>query len=119
MHGDAAFAGQGVVYESLHLNDLPHYTTHGSIHIVVNNQIGFTTDPLFSRSTPHPTDVAKNINAPIVHVNADDVEAVVRTFELAAVFRQKFHEDFVIDLVGYRRFGSFYFIKKFLFFFIF
>ena len=105
MHGDAAFAGQGVVYESLHLNDLPKYTTKGSIHIVVNNQIGFTTDPLYSRSTPHPTDVAKNIHAPIVHVNADDIENVVRVFQVAAEFRQKFGEDFVIDLVGYRRHG--------------
>uniref|UniRef100_A0A7S4UG30 2-oxoglutarate dehydrogenase, mitochondrial n=1 Tax=Paramoeba aestuarina TaxID=180227 RepID=A0A7S4UG30_9EUKA len=105
MHGDAAFAGQGVVYESLHLNDLPKYTTRGSIHIVVNNQIGFTTDPRDARSTPHPTDVAKNVNAPIVHVNADDVEAVVHVFKMAAEFRQIFQEDFVIDLVGYRRHG--------------
>ena len=105
MHGDAAFAGQGVVYESLHLNDLPSYTTHGSIHVVVNNQVGFTTDPLYSRSTPHPTDVAKNVNAPIFHVNADDIESVIRVFTFAAEFRQRFREDIVIDLVGYRRYG--------------
>ena len=105
MHGDAAFAGQGVVYESLHLSDLPAFTTHGSIHIVLNNQIGFTTDPLYSRSTPHPTDVVKNGNAPILHVNADDVESVVRVFALAAEFRQRFRKDFVIDLVGYRRYS--------------
>ncbi|KAI3362464.1 hypothetical protein L3Q82_012754 [Scortum barcoo] len=78
LHGDAAFAGQGIVYETFHLSDLPSYTTHGTIHVVVNNQIGFTTDPRMARSSPYPTDVARVVNAPIFHVNADDPEAVIR-----------------------------------------
>ncbi|KAF3842049.1 hypothetical protein F7725_024000 [Dissostichus mawsoni] len=78
IHGDAAFAGQGVVYETFHLSELPSYTTHGTIHVVVNNQIGFTTDPRMARSSPYPTDVARVVNAPIFHVNADDPEAVMR-----------------------------------------
>ena len=76
IHGDAAFSGQGVVFESFHMNELPSYTTHGTIHVVVNNQIGFTTDPRFSRSSPYCTDVAKVTGAPIFHVNGDDPEAV-------------------------------------------
>ena len=76
IHGDAAFSGQGVVYESFHMNDLPSFTTHGTIHVVVNNQIGFTTDPRYSRSSPYCTDVAKVVGAPIFHVNGDDPEAV-------------------------------------------
>ncbi|CAG2112779.1 unnamed protein product, partial [Medioppia subpectinata] len=105
LHGDAAFAGQGVVYETFHLSDLPDYTTHGTIHIVVNNQIGFTTDPRFSRSSPYCTDVARVVNAPIFHVNADDPEAVVYVCTVAAKWRAKFGKDCVIDLVCYRRNG--------------
>lgn len=105
LHGDAAFAGQGVVFETFGLSGLENYSTGGTIHIVVNNQIGFTTDPRFSRSTPYCTDIAKAVNAPILHVNADDTEAVVHVFNMAADFRQKFHRDVVVDLVCYRRFG--------------
>ena len=99
IHGDAAFAGQGVVYETFHLSDLPHYTTHGTIHVVVNNQIGFTTDPRVARSSPYCTDVAKVTNAPIFHVNADDPEAVMRVCNVAVEWREKFQKDVVIDLV--------------------
>ncbi len=88
MHGDAAFAGQGVVYETLHLSSLKNYTTGGSIHVVVNNQIGFTTDPKSSRSSLYSTDVGKTIDAPIFHVNGDDPEAVVHVMQLAAEWRQ-------------------------------
>ncbi|KFH71780.1 oxoglutarate dehydrogenase (succinyl-transferring), E1 component [Podila verticillata NRRL 6337] len=105
LHGDAAFAGQGVVYETLGFMDLPAYSTGGTIHIVVNNQIGFTTDPRFARSTAYCTDIAKSINAPIFHVNADDVEAVNYVHQLAADWRKEFHTDCVIDLVCYRRHG--------------
>lgn len=105
LHGDAAFAGQGVVYETLGLSDLPAYTTGGSIHIIVNNQIGFTTDPRFSRSTQYCSDVAKTVSAPILHVNADDVEAVVFCMELASEWRAKFKTDVVVDLVCYRKYG--------------
>uniref|UniRef100_A0A1B0G1X4 2-oxoglutarate dehydrogenase, mitochondrial n=1 Tax=Glossina morsitans morsitans TaxID=37546 RepID=A0A1B0G1X4_GLOMM len=105
IHGDAAFCGQGVVYETMHLSDLPDYTTHGTIHVVANNQIGFTTDPRFSRSSPYCTDVARVVNAPIFHVNADDPEAVIHVCKVAAEWRSAFHKDVVIDLVGYRRNG--------------
>ncbi|KAJ3610565.1 hypothetical protein NHX12_022657 [Muraenolepis orangiensis] len=105
MHGDAAFAGQGVVYETFHLSELPSYTTHGTIHVVVNNQIGFTTDPRVARSSPYPTDVARVVNAPIFHVNADDPEAVMHVCRVAAEWRNAFNKDVVIDLVSYRRFG--------------
>eukprot|EP00127_Corallochytrium_limacisporum_P007174 Clim_evm47s243 gene=Clim_evmTU47s243 len=105
LHGDAAFSGQGVVYETLGLADLPHYATGGTIHMVVNNQIGFTTDPRFSRSSPYCTDVAKAVGAPIFHVNADDPEAVTYISELAVDYRQQFGKDVVIDLVCYRRHG--------------
>jgi 2-oxoglutarate dehydrogenase E1 component len=105
IHGDAAFAGQGVVYETIGLSDLPAYTTGGSIHIVVNNQVGFTTDPRFSRSTPYCSDVAKTVSAPIMHVNGDDVEAVVYCMELAAEWRAKFKKDVVVDVVCYRKHG--------------
>ncbi|XP_076876777.1 2-oxoglutarate dehydrogenase complex component E1 isoform X2 [Brachyhypopomus gauderio] len=105
LHGDAAFAGQGIVYETFHLSDLPSYTTHGTVHVVVNNQIGFTTDPRMARSSPYPTDVARVVNAPIFHVNADDPEAVVYVCDVAAEWRATFHKDVVVDLVCYRRNG--------------
>ncbi|KAF6086501.1 oxoglutarate dehydrogenase [Phyllostomus discolor] len=105
LHGDAAFAGQGIVYETFHLSDLPSYTTHGTVHVVVNNQIGFTTDPRMARSSPYPTDVARVVNAPIFHVNADDPEAVMYVCKVAAEWRSTFHKDVVVDLVCYRRNG--------------
>ncbi|KAL0425419.1 UNVERIFIED_CONTAM: 2-oxoglutarate dehydrogenase, mitochondrial [Sesamum radiatum] len=105
IHGDGSFAGQGVVYETLHLSALPNYTTGGTIHIVVNNQVAFTTDPRSGRSSQYCTDVAKALSAPIFHVNGDDVEAVVHACELAAEWRQTFHSDVVVDIVCYRRFG--------------
>ncbi|KAI4353514.1 hypothetical protein L6164_002458 [Bauhinia variegata] len=105
IHGDGSFAGQGVVYETLHLSALPNYSTGGTIHIVFNNQVAFTTDPSAGRSSQYCTDVAKALDAPIFHVNGDDVEAVVHACELAAEWRQTFHSDVVIDLVCYRRFG--------------
>lgn len=105
LHGDAAFAGQGVVYETMGFANLPAYSTGGTIHIIVNNQIGFTTDPRFARSTLYPSDIAKAINAPIFHVNADDIEACIFVFDLAAEWRATFHLDVIIDVVGYRKHG--------------
>lgn len=105
IHGDGSFAGQGVVYETLHLSALPNYTTGGTIHMVVNNQVAFTTDPMSGRSSQYCTDVAKALNAPIFHVNGDDLEAVVHACELAAEWRQTFQSDVVVDIVCYRRFG--------------
>ncbi|SGZ58332.1 CIC11C00000004448 [Sungouiella intermedia] len=105
LHGDAAFAGQGVVYETMGFANLPAYSTGGTIHIIINNQIGFTTDPRFARSTLYPSDIAKSINAPIFHVNADDIEAVTFVFNLAAEWRATFHSDVIIDVVGYRKHG--------------
>ncbi|XP_077285612.1 oxoglutarate dehydrogenase Nc73EF isoform X2 [Arctopsyche grandis] len=105
LHGDAAFAGQGVVFETMHLSDLPDYTTHGTIHIVANNQIGFTTDPRHSRSSAYCTDVARVVNAPIFHVNGDNPEAVMHVCNIAAEWRATFHKDVVIDIVSYRRNG--------------
>lgn len=105
MHGDAAFAGQGVVAECFALSDLKGYRTGGSIHFIVNNQIGFTTYPRYSRSSPYPSDVAKMIDAPIFHVNGDDPEAVVFAAKIAVEYRQKFHKPVVIDMFCYRRHG--------------
>lgn len=105
LHGDAAFAGQGVVAECFGLSGLKGHRTGGSIHFIVNNQIGFTTNPRFSRSSPYPSDVAKMIEAPIFHVNGDDPEAVVYAAKIAIEFRQKFHKPVVIDMFCYRRFG--------------
>lgn len=105
VHGDAAFAGQGVVFETLQMSQLRGYRTGGTIHVIVNNQVGFTTLPTDSRSSTYSTDVAKSVHAPILHVNGDDPEAVVRAAKLAVEYRQKFHRDIVIDLVCYRRRG--------------
>jgi 2-oxoglutarate dehydrogenase E1 component len=105
MHGDAAFAGQGLVAESLELSDLIGFCTGGTIHIIVNNQIGFTTAPSAARSSPYPSDVAKGVQAPIFHVNGDDPEAVVEVARAAAEFREEFKKDVVIDLFCYRRHG--------------
>ncbi len=105
MHGDAAFAGQGVVAECFGLSDLKGYRTGGSIHFIVNNQIGFTTYPLYSRSSPYPSDVAKMIEALIFHVNGDDPEAVVYAAKVATEYRMKFQRPVVIDMFCYRRFG--------------
>ncbi|MDB5591507.1 2-oxoglutarate dehydrogenase E1 component [Enterovirga sp.] len=105
IHGDAAFAGQGVVAECLGLSGLKGHRTGGSIHFIVNNQIGFTTNPRFSRSSPYPSDVAKMVEAPIFHVNGDDPEAVVFAAKVATEYRQTFHKPVVIDMFCYRRFG--------------
>ena len=105
IHGDAAFAGQGVVWESLSLSGVPGYDTGGCIHFIINNQIGFTTSPNFARSSPYPSDVAKGVMAPILHVNGDDPEAVTFACKLAVEYRQKFGRDVVIDMWCYRRFG--------------
>lgn len=100
-----SLAGQGIVYETLDMSGLPDYRVGGTIHMIVNNQVAFTTDPRKSRSSPYCTDVAKALNAPVFHVNGDDAEAVVRVCELAAEWRQTWHSDVVIDLIGYRRHG--------------
>ena len=105
LHGDAAFAGQGVVAETFNLARLRGYTTGGTMHIIMNNQIGFTTEPREGRSTDYSSDLAKGFDAPIIHVNADDAEACLAAVRLAMMYREKFHADVVIDLVGYRRFG--------------
>ena len=105
IHGDAAFAGQGVVAECFAMSGLSGHNTGGAIHIIVNNQIGFTTSPEYARSSPYPSDVAKMVDAPILHVNGDDPEAVVYATRIATEFRLKFNRDVVIDLICYRRFG--------------
>ena len=105
IHGDAAFAGQGVVAECFAMSGLPGHNIGGTIHVIVNNQIGFTTAPRFARSSPYPSDVAKLAQAPIFHVNGDDPEAVVHCAKVATEYRQKFNRDVVIDMVCYRRFG--------------
>jgi 2-oxoglutarate dehydrogenase E1 component len=105
LHGDAAFAGQGIVWECLSFSGLPGYGIGGCIHFVINNQVGFTTSPQFARSSPYPSDVAKGIQAPILHVNGDDPEAVTFACKLATEFRQEFNRDIVIDMWCYRRFG--------------
>src|SRR6185312_11860407 len=105
MHGDAAFAGQGLVAESLDLSQLKGYRTGGTIHVVVNNQIGFTTSPSYARSSPYPSDVGKITQAPIFHVNGDDPEAVVHVARIATEFRHRFKKDVVIDMFCYRRHG--------------
>uniref|UniRef100_A0A7S2S9S3 2-oxoglutarate dehydrogenase, mitochondrial n=1 Tax=Rhizochromulina marina TaxID=1034831 RepID=A0A7S2S9S3_9STRA len=105
MHGDAAFAGQGVVYETMQMARLDAYQTGGTVNVICNNQIGFTATPQQGRSTRYASDLGKAFNCPVFHVNADDVEAVCRVFELAADWRQTFHQDVVIDLIGYRKHG--------------
>ena len=105
IHGDAAFPGQGVVAETLNLSRLPGYHTGGTIHIIANNQLGYTTEPEDERSTLYASDLAKGFEVPIVHVNADDPEACIEAARLAFAYRAEFHKDFLIDLVGYRRYG--------------
>ena len=105
LHGDAAFAGQGIVWECLGFSGIRGYNTGGCIHYIVNNQVGFTTSPQFARSSPYPSDVAKGVQAPIFHVNGDDPEAVTFVSKMAIEFRQRFHRDIVIDMWCYRRFG--------------
>ncbi len=105
LHGDAAFAGQGVVAECFGLSGLKGHRTGGSIHFIVNNQIGFTTNPQFARSSPYPSDVARMVQAPIFHVNGDDPEAVTHVAKIATEFRQRFHKPVVIDMFCYRRHG--------------
>lgn len=105
MHGDAAFPGQGIVAETLNLSQLPGYKTGGTIHIIVNNQLGFTTEVNDARSTLYASDLAKGFEIPVVHVNADDAEACLAAVRLAHAYRDRFHKDFLIDLVGYRRWG--------------
>ena len=105
LHGDAAFAGQGIVWECLGFSGIRGYNTGGCIHFIVNNQVGFTTSPQFARSSPYPSDVAKGVQAPILHVNGDDPEAVTFACKMAIEYRQTFHRDIVIDMWCYRRFG--------------
>ena len=105
IHGDAAFPGQGIVAETLNLQSLPGYSTGGTLHVIANNQLGFTTDPDESRSTRYASDLAKGFDVPIIHVNADDVEASIAAIRLALAYRERFGRDAVVDLIGYRRFG--------------
>lgn len=105
IHGDAAFAGQGVVYETMQMGDLHNYKVGGTVHVIVNNQVGFTTVPKKGRSGMYASDLAKTLNCPIFHVNADSLEDVETVFRAAALFRQKYNQDVVIDLIGYRKMG--------------
>jgi 2-oxoglutarate dehydrogenase E1 component len=105
IHGDAAFPGQGIVAETLNLSSLPGYRTGGTLHIIVNNQIGFTTLPADARSTLYAGDLAKGFEIPIIHVNADDPEACLAVARMAHAYRERFHKDFMVDLIGYRRYG--------------
>ncbi|HKZ14727.1 MAG TPA: multifunctional oxoglutarate decarboxylase/oxoglutarate dehydrogenase thiamine pyrophosphate-binding subunit/dihydrolipoyllysine-residue succinyltransferase subunit [Solirubrobacterales bacterium] len=105
LHGDAAFPAQGVVAETLNLQSLKGYSTGGTVHIIQDNQVGFTTDPEDARSTPYAGDLAKGFNVPIIHVNADDVEACMSAVRLAMAYRERWHRDVVIDVIGYRRYG--------------
>jgi 2-oxoglutarate decarboxylase len=105
LHGDAAFPGQGVVAETLNLQSLDGYSTGGTVHLIQDNQVGFTTDPEEGRSTPYASDMAKGFNVPIIHVNADDVEACISAIRLAMAYRERWSRDIVIDLIGYRRYG--------------
>src|SRR4029453_17336944 len=105
IHGDASFAGQGVVAETLNIEGVAGYSTGGTLHLIANNQIGFTTDPAEGRSTRYSSDLAKGFDVPIIHVNADDPEAAISAIRLAVAFRDRFGHDVVVDLVGYRRFG--------------
>ncbi|HST69244.1 MAG TPA: multifunctional oxoglutarate decarboxylase/oxoglutarate dehydrogenase thiamine pyrophosphate-binding subunit/dihydrolipoyllysine-residue succinyltransferase subunit [Solirubrobacterales bacterium] len=105
LHGDAAFPAQGVVAETLNLQALPGYTTGGTIHVIQNNQVGFTTDPSDARSTPYAADMAKGFNVPIIHVNADDAEGCIAAMRLAMAYRERWCRDIVIDVIGYRRYG--------------
>ena len=105
LHGDGAFSGQGIVYETLDMSKLPEYSVGGTLHIVVNNQVAFTTDPKYSRSSAYCTDVAKGMEVPVFHVNGDDVEAVAWVMELATEWRMKWKTDAVVDIVCYRKYG--------------
>ena len=105
VHGDAAFAGQGIVYECLQMEQLPNYTVGGTVHVVINNQVGFTTTPDRARSSVYCSEVAASINAPVFHVNAQCMDDVARAFRIAAEYRQKFQRDVVVDLIGYRKMG--------------
>ena len=105
IHGDASFPGQGIVAETLNLADLTGYSTGGTLHLIANNQVGFTTDPVEGRSTRYSSDLAKGFDFPIIHVNADDPEACIGAVRLAMAYRRRFASDVVIDLVGYRRHG--------------
>jgi 2-oxoglutarate dehydrogenase E1 component len=105
IHGDAAFPGQGIVAETLNLQSLPGYSVGGTVHLIANNQVGFTTDPVDGRSTAHSSDLAKGFDVPIIHVNADEIEACRSAVRLALAFRERFERDVLIDLVGYRRWG--------------
>ncbi len=105
IHGDASFPGQGIVAETLNLFRLPGYSVGGTIHIIANNQIGFTTDPSMDRSTPYASDLARGFDIPVIHVNADDVEACIAVARMAHAYRERFSKDVVIDLIGYRRWG--------------